>query len=126
MFAGYTDAAGDAEFGHWDYGTPSPMQASAEYAEMYGTILYAVRLGDGTIKIGVTGHLHLRLTQLRSLTQSEPEVLAVRNGTIEDERALHASLTEHLDHGREWYRPDPEVLAIVNEWRSALHMEPVA
>lgn len=125
MYAGYTDPAGNAAHGRWGYGSLSSMQTSTEYSEMHGTILYAARVGDGTIKIGVTSHLHLRLVALRCLTQSEPEVLAVKNGTIADEQAIHDSLAKHVAHGREWYRPEAEVLAVINDWRADLNMDPL-
>lgn len=125
MYAGYTDQAGSRGFGRWDYGEVSPMQASAEYSEMFGTVLYAVRLGD-EIKIGVTSHLQRRLVGLASLTHRKPELLAIKAGSRADEQALHDQLAAHCRRGREWYAPASEVLAVINEWRAELRRDPIA
>lgn len=56
----------------------------------------------------------------------DAELLAIKPGTRADEADLHRQLVEHLHHGREWYNPTPEVLAVINEWREALGREPLA
>lgn len=85
-----------------------------------GAVVYAVRVGD-VIKIGHTTDLANRVSGLHA-----DEVLAFAPGTYDDEQELHARLTEHLHHGREWYYPTPAVLAVVNEMRERLGLEPVA
>lgn len=45
----------------------------------------------------------------------------ILNGTLAEERAIHARLSGHAVRGREWYpEDDPEVLAVVNEMRDSL------
>ena len=119
MYAGY------GEHGRWDYGTPSPTRASAEYAELHGTILYALRVADGTVKIGITKHLLRRIKAYTAGAGVEPELLAIRQGDAADEHEIHRQLAAHAKHGREWYHPHPEVLDLVNQWRHDLGMEPV-
>ena len=102
-----------------------PRAASKRLAAL-GTVLYAVAVGDDTIKIGYTADVVRRLDHLRSETREECRLLAIRFGSMDDERELHRSLKDHRSHGREYYHPHPEVLALVNEWRSAMGQEPVA
>lgn len=85
-----------------------------------GEVVYAMRVGD-LIKIGHTGNLAQRLTQLGAT-----EVLAFAPGTYADEQALHQRLTGHVHHGREWYYPTPGVLTVVNEMRGRLGLDPIA
>ena len=91
-------------------------------SSLVGPVLYAVRVGD-TIKFGYTEAAYERL---RKFPDFRSNVLALRPGTRADETALHRSLRPHIAHGREHYHPTPEVVEIVNEWRAALNLEPVA
>lgn len=92
-----------------------------------GSVVYAARLSDGTIKIGWTQHFEDRMRYLSHHTGQDVELIAFRLGDLEDEQAIHAGLVEYRIEGhREFYRPAPEVLAVVNEMRSALNMPPVA
>lgn len=91
-----------------------------------GSVVYAARLADGTIKIGWTERFDLRLHWLKHYVQQDVELLAFRVGTHEDEQAIHSSLieyraadTEHPE-AREYYRPMPQVLAAVNAMRDDL------
>lgn len=85
-----------------------------------GEVVYAVRCGDA-VKIGYTTNLAKRMNSLKA-----DDVLGFRPGTKADEQALHEQLAEHRHHGREWYRPTPAVLAVVNEMRETLGLEPLA
>lgn len=86
-----------------------------------GGSVYACRVADGLIKIGFTRHLNARRTSLQG------ELLAVLPGaSYNDEQALHARLVDHLHHGQEWYYPTPRVLAVVNEMRQEIGLDPVA
>lgn len=85
-----------------------------------GEVVYAVRVGD-LVKIGHTHDLANRVSGLHAT-----EVLAFMPGTYDDEQALHQRLAAHVHHGREWYYPTPGVLAVVNEMRETLGMEPLA
>ena len=111
----------------WDHVPPtSRRQASLDYHQFGNGILYAARFPDGSIKIGHTTQVHKRLTNLISAGGGAPTVLAIKAGTYEDEQAVHDALAAHVKRGREWYNPDPEVLAVINEWRTELRREPLA
>lgn len=84
-----------------------------------GSVLYAVRLPDGLIKIGYTTNLNNRLLKLKS-----QKLLAFRFGDRADETAVHQSLSSHCARGREYYHPAPDVLAVVNRWRVDLGLPP--
>lgn len=95
-----------------------------------GSVVYAARLGDGTIKFGWTEHFDERLHWLSGYTKQDVELLAFRLGTYEDEQAIHATLIPHradfTEQSREYYHPVAEVMSVVNDMRSALNMPPVA
>lgn len=97
-------------------------QAISRWAALraIGQVVYAARCGD-TIKIGVTTDLANRLSGIGA-----DELLAFTPGNHADEQALHARLVEHRHHGTEWYYPTPGVMAVVNEMRDRLGLEPVA
>lgn len=64
---------------------------------------------DETIKIGTTIRLSQRLQQLRSEHRSDLKLLAVQDGGLLEERALHVRFS-HLKVVDEWYRCDPELI----------------
>lgn len=97
-----------------------------EIMDAMGSVVYAARLADGTIKIGRTEHFGDRLRHLKAYTKQEVELLAFRFGGRNEEQAIHATLAAHIHHGREYYHPTPEVLAVVNSMREALSMPHVA
>jgi hypothetical protein len=78
----------------------------------YESVLYAVRMPDGIIKIGCTRDLGTRLSQLGAC-----EVLGFHEGNRSDELEIHHSLIAHRARHREWYHPTPEVFAVVNAMR---------
>lgn len=111
----------------WGHIPPqSRCQASDDYHQFGNGVLYAARFPDGAIKFGHTTQIGHRLTNLIAEGGGRPEVLAVKAGTYDDEQALHESLASHRRRGREWYDPDPEVMAVVNEWRAELRRDPLA
>ncbi len=89
------------------------------------TILYAIRVGDGSIKIGFTGNFYERARHIR-MKDGGGEVLAFRFGTRQDESEIHKSLIAHRSRGREYYHPHPQVLELVNKWRAALGRDEIA
>lgn len=89
------------------------------------SVLYAIRLSDGLIKIGWTSNLLSRWRWLKT-RQGAHEFLAFTFGTREDEGRVHRCLADHVARGREYYHPTPEVLAVVNGWRTAIGREPLA
>ena len=105
---------------------PASRRAAAiEFHEFVPTVLYAARFPDGTIKFGCTGRIDVRLSHLRDVNDEPGELLAIKVGDFDDEARLHESLSAHVAHGREWYRPTAEVLAVVNQWRAAHHYPPL-
>jgi len=100
---------------------PERRLSRAAALRAFGPVVYAVRLPDGIVKIGHTTNLARRLNRLQA-----EEVLAFKPGTYEDEQAIHDRLVEHVAHGREYYRPVPAVIAVVNELRAHFGMEPIA
>ena len=102
-----------------------PRAASKQLAAL-GTVLYAVAVGDDTIKIGYTADVVRRLDHLRSETSQPCRLLAIHFGTMDDEREVHQSLAAFRSHGREYYHPHREVLALVDQWRQAMGQAPLA
>lgn len=102
-----------------------PRAASKRLAAL-GTVLYAVAVGGDTIKIGYTADVVRRLDHLRSETSQPCRLLAIHFGTMDDEREVHQSLAAFRSHGREYYHPHPEVLALVDQWRQAMGQAPLA
>ena len=117
-------------FGHADHNRGHRKTRSLSRSEalrIFGSVVYAARLADGTIKIGWTEDFENRIRYLASATKQDVELLAFRAGTYEDEQAIHHSLAAHRIEGkREFYYPTAEVLRVVNDMRTALNMPPVA
>jgi hypothetical protein len=85
-------------------------------------LIYAIRCPDGVIKIGHTRNLSAR----RRHFDTTPEaILAIKPGTYAEEQAVHTRLSGSVARGQEYYHPTPEVLAYVNDLRSALGIQPV-
>ena len=102
-----------------------------QFLDHIGAVLYAVQYGDGVVKIGSTSRLGHRLSTLsrdgvRTGHGPNPQLVAFKFGTRADELAIHRQLSAHVAHGREWYHPTPEVMALVNSWREALGRESLA
>jgi hypothetical protein len=92
-----------------------------------GPVVYAIRLDDGTIKIGFTTDLEDReRTVRRQGASATSEILAFLPGTLEEEQAIHASLTPHRARGLEYYHPTSAVLEAVNQMRTSLGLDPLA
>lgn len=91
-----------------------------------GSVIYAARLSDGTIKIGWTEHFDERLNWLRSRERQDVELLAFMLGDYEDEQSIHADLAEHRHHAVEFYNPTSEVLNVVNAMRRGLGLSQIA
>lgn len=85
-------------------------------------VIYAIRLRDGVIKIGCTA----RLDRRRAWFGPDAEVVGFIPGDFDDERAIHDSLAPHVERGREYYRPEPPVLAVVNQMRDRFNLPHLA
>lgn len=92
-------------------------------AEQIGSVVYAARLKDGTIKIGCTSHLRQRMA---SLGVGLGALLALRPGGFADEKAIHVELVAHRARGHEYYHPTPEVIAVVNSMRADFGLSAIA
>lgn len=102
-----------------------PFTQAASRLTEDGSVLYAIRLSDGIIKIGWTSNLCRRWRQLVNTDKAE-QFLGFTFGSRDEETELHRQLSAHVARGREYYHPHSDVLEIVNNWRSALGREPIA
>lgn len=94
--------------------------AALRLVSQAGQVVYAIRTKDGLIKIGCTGDIAQRTNVIGH------EVLGLMFGDFDDEAAIHDRLVPYRAKGHEWYHPTPEVLAVVNEMRADLGLEPLA
>lgn len=67
---------------------------------------------DGLIKIGWSSCPEVRFKALRP-----DAVLHTQPGTMLDERSMHALFAHLLARGREYFRPDPDLLAYIEVLR---------
>lgn len=107
----------------------SPQRTKAQALRLIGPSLYALWLpGHRWIKIGWTTNVHNRLRTIAHRHNDTPAVLAVIPGsTLEDEQSIHDQLPDTARaHGREYYRPSREVLAIVNQLRASINLPALA
>jgi DNA-binding Xre family transcriptional regulator len=75
--------------------------------------VYFVQAGEsGNIKIGISRNVSQRLTKMRTDAPVELQLLGVIVGDQKTERAFHSELLAHRAN-REWFRPSPEVLALI-------------
>ena len=84
-------------------------------------VVYALRLADGTIKIGHSGAVTRRRNHF-----NEAEIIAFRVGDVRDEQGIHQQLVAHRSNGREYYHPHPEVMAVVNDMRDDFGLPHIA
>jgi len=97
----------------------TPVQAM----KAIGSVVYAIRFDDGSVKIGWTSDLAQRKRTWR--IRGNDGILAVMPGSVEDEQAIHERLIPHRHHGVEYYHQTPEVLAEVNALRGSVGMPPL-
>ena len=102
------------------FSSPHERNDAIRAVNQLGSVVYAMRVEGDLIKIGFSAHLAQRRYALKG------EMLGFMFGTLDDEQTIHASLTAHLHHGREWYYPTPGVLAVVNEMRQRVGLAPIA
>lgn len=84
------------------------------------SVVYAIRMRDGVVKIGCTQRLWRRVNEVGG------EIIAFTLGDLADESAVHEGLRDHVAHGREYYHPTPEVLAAVNAMRDEWNLPHIA
>mgnify|MGYP006888288391 FL=1 len=83
------------------------------------SMVYAMRLQDGLIKIGCSRHLAQRRVQLGG------EVLGFMPGDFEAAKKLHDELWACRAKGREYYHPTPHVVTVVNRLRRHHSLPPL-
>jgi hypothetical protein len=102
--------------------TPRAPISAPTLARSLPPVVYFLRMEDGIIKIGWTGQLGTRISQLgRTWT----DILAILPGSLADEKAMHAEFAEHLAHHKEYFHPAPRLLAKVNLIRQGAGVEPI-
>ena len=69
--------------------------------------------GPSLLKVGVTQDLSKRFRALRVECPEEMHVLALADGTKDDEARLHAALMDEHSH-REWFRRTPKMGAVID------------
>lgn len=95
--------------GMWPDGE-RPKRLPVTRTDAHGTVYFA-RVGD-LIKIGWTANLQRRMSNLHA-----DAVFHTQPGTRHDERALHAKFHHLLVKGKEWFRPDPELMDYIKDLR---------
>lgn len=102
-------------------GTRERDRAQALRAILGGrSVVYALRLADGIFKIGCSRDVRRRRNHYRG-----SEIVAFRFGDRDDEQAVHRRLRASVARGREYYRPTPEVLAVINDMRRDFGLLPL-
>jgi hypothetical protein len=85
------------------------------------TIYFVQRLTDHKVKIGYSGDRRIRITQLRT-DYGAIKVLGTREGTLEEENALHNQFADIcIGGGRrgvgvtpsDWFHPAPKLLTYI-------------
>lgn len=79
---------------------------------MTSSVYFIRAKASGLIKIGYSGNVEARLSQLQTGSAETLELAAVLEGPPELERALHRAYAEERLHG-EWFRPSTRLRALV-------------
>ncbi len=79
-------------------------------------VVYFIRAENGLIKIGATKNLDSRWATFVRTSPAKLEWLFAIPGGFPVESEIHGVLRNHWSHG-EWFRPDPEVLALIESRR---------
>lgn len=101
---------------------PGPQPTIPALLRALGEVIYAIRTDDGLIKIGWTQQFDRRSLQING---DRTQILGFMRGTRADETRIHRELNANVAHGREWYHATPPVLAVVNEMRSTINLDPL-
>ena len=85
-------------------------------------VIYAIRCPDDLIKIG---HTTNRTARRRHFDTDPAAILAVKQGTYDEEQRVHSELRASCARGREYYHPTPDVLAFINGIRGECGLDPI-
>lgn len=109
VFAWVINTNANVSDGNPESQEPEPVQL--KHNDRPGWV-YFIRV-DGLIKIGWSSYPRQRFKQLRPT-----EVLHWLPGTMEDEQQLHRGFRHLRAKGREYYRPDKELLHFIDQLRA--------
>lgn len=100
-----------------------PRSPSQLLRDVTGPTIYAIRLHN-MVKIGYTENLARRIRSypIASLQQ----LLLVRPGSKDEERAIHERFRPFTAAGREWYAPAPHLMRWIDEQRALLNIPPLS
>lgn len=108
---------------------PDAMDDLATIVRGLVPLLYAFRIDHGegadrftVIKIGYSTKLNERRAHLGVPWTS---LLAIKPATFRDEQAIHRQYAADRAYAREYYRPTPRIIALVDEWRAAYNLPPL-
>ena len=76
-------------------------------------MIYFAQLPTGSIKIGYSANVPLRMYQLRLYYGEELALLHVMDGDRAAEREIHARFAAHRFGPREQFRPVPEIMEFI-------------
>jgi hypothetical protein len=77
-------------------------------------IYFVQAVQGGPIKIGTTENLDVRIKQLESAYRTELAILATKDGSYDEEKAIHDRFS-HLRFGyTEQFRPAPELMEFIS------------
>lgn len=79
-----------------------------------GFIYFVQSVDGGPIKVGFAREVYVRLAQLQTSHSARLRILAVRRGSVLDERALHDRLAPSRLSG-EWFEQSDELAALIAE-----------
>lgn len=68
----------------------------------------------GLIKIGFTGNVKKRFTDLSRMSPVKLELIAIHDGELSDEQELHKRFDAIRDHD-EWFHPEQELIDYIDQ-----------
>lgn len=110
--------------GHNAGNVTNSQQSKTALSRDLGACVYFIRTDDDLIKIGFTTDIANRK---RAFGSGWTRILAlVGDSTMADEQAMHVRFAAHLERGREYFRPAPELITYINEIRARMGISPIA
>lgn len=100
--------------------TPLGLTSALDYVLGGQSVVYAMRMPDGAIKIGRSVNLANRCYQLHG------QILGFLPGGHDEEQQIHRDLRAHRVRGKEYYSATAAVMAVVNEMRQPFGLPQIA
>ncbi len=110
----HSSSAALAALGDWRW--PSP-ECRSRLIDAPETIYFVQAEDGGPIKIGLAACVWCRLSSLQTGNPARLLLLATTVGDCVDEAELHSRFSRHRLRG-EWFRPNPELLALIEGLRA--------